>query len=204
MTKQIYTEDTDAQEFIRFVENAVSNLVDQICPDEFFLVRIDNWFDHKWLKFSGKAVVPYPERAAPVPHQLGGWIDSALEERYRDKVTFPPFNPNRVLRQQYFRKAGVKKKRPIHRSYRECTGENLQRRVTQYSQSGVFAWFSSNTHANGRGSLMVYTVQNDDVSTWYASFLRKDGWKLGQVKGISTETVEGYLKAPERYTQQDN
>ena len=101
-------DDTDDEGFFQLVGNAVSNLVDRLRPEEFFVVRIDNWFDHKWLKFSGKAVIPFPVGEAN-PSSGWPWIESALEERYRDQVTFPPFNPNRILRQQYFRRDGAKK-----------------------------------------------------------------------------------------------
>ena len=49
---------------------------------------------------------------------------------------------------------------------------------------------------------MVYTVLDEDVTTWYASLLKNDIWKLGQVKGIGKETVQEYLKHSEEQTPQ--
>jgi len=173
----------DDFDFIGLVQNLVLNLIEEHSPDEAFAVCIDNWFDHKWLKFSGKGVVKFPVRGVGSPDTCGLEIESALSEFYQDKITFPPFSPNRILKQQYFKRRGVDVKDYIHRDLKESSSTNLQRRITQYSQSGVFVWYSSKTKINDRGSMMVYTVKGEQWTTWYASFLKKEVWKLDRVKG---------------------
>lgn len=32
---------------------------------------------------------------------------------------------------------------------------------------------------------MAYSVQGEETIPWYASFLKKDGWKLNKVRGMS-------------------
>jgi hypothetical protein len=110
---------------------------------------------------------------------------------FREKITFPPFTPNRVLLQQRWAYDTTKPRRAIHHTLqREASSWNLQRRVTQFANSALFVWFSSGTKSNDRGSLMVYQVSGQNVSTWYASFRRDNEWKLDRTKGVSLEAIE--------------
>jgi len=60
-------------------------------PEQVWLIQIDNWFDHKWLRFSGNVAVPL---GAPLDRY--GTVKVAF---YRENLTFPPFSPNRVIAQ---------------------------------------------------------------------------------------------------------
>lgn len=42
-----------------------------------------------------------------------------------------------------------------------------------------------------RASLIVYSVEGVDTVPWYASFLKRDRWKLNKVKGISRVQFDG-------------
>ena len=53
------------------------------------------------------------------------------------------------------------------------------------SSSGLFLWYSGETEKIDRASLMVYAVQVDKAVPWYASFVKRDEWRLNKVKGIS-------------------
>jgi hypothetical protein len=53
------------------------------------------------------------------------------------------------------------------------------------SSSGVFLWRSGETKTMDRASLMVYSVEGVETGPWYASFLKRDRWKLNKVKSIS-------------------
>ena len=48
----------DASEFLALVTRAVSGELEAEPVQEVFMIRIDNWFDHKWLNFSGIGRVP--------------------------------------------------------------------------------------------------------------------------------------------------
>ena len=185
----IGSDSTDDPEFIALVERIAVRLFTQGDSEEIFIIEIKNWFDHKWLKFSGIGRVPfnYPLKDHP---------QVALDEFFQDKITFPPFTPNRILRQQWHPAASFKTGRAsVHDTVnRQHSSWNLQKRVTQYATSALFLWFSSGTKANDRGSLMVYQVQSGAVSAWYASFRKADGWVLHQTKEISREEMNSLME----------
>ena len=52
MDLQIQT--NDDPQFVETVSHIISGLVNDSFPNEIFVIKIGNWFDHKWLKFSGK------------------------------------------------------------------------------------------------------------------------------------------------------
>src|SRR6266571_4801101 len=80
----------DAPPFIELVRRAISGELEAMAVRGLFVVRIDNWFDHKWLYYSGKAAYD---------------PDAALDEfpRKGRQFIFPPFTPNRVIAQDCFR-----------------------------------------------------------------------------------------------------
>jgi hypothetical protein len=185
--------ETDDPYFIMLVDSLVRGLVMREFPEGLWVIQIDNWFDHKWLRFSGNGTVDYQFPA------LLNLYDAAHDEFYQDKVTFPPFNPNRVMAQWSFARAGddyveVPSSVP-HRSKKQPSRANLQKRVQAFACSGCFIWYSANTVANGRGSVMVYNVTADQVKCWFAAFARRHEWKLHKTKGISREDVEELISA---------
>ena len=158
------------------------------------MIRIDNWFDHKWLTFSGKGIVFFDFGG------LRGREDVALGEFHMDQVTFPPFNINRVRSQTYFARTAngyYEEQSPthlIHRAEQRHSDQNLTRRVVDFAKSAVVVWFSSETVGNGRGSVMVYAAHERDVLAWFASFQRDQGWRLLRVKGANRDDVEELLR----------
>jgi hypothetical protein len=170
------------------VTRVLERLAVQSHPVGRYVVKIDNWFDHKSLNFSGKGRVGLYYGALPEP-------DIALDEFWQNKITFPPFNPRRVKGEWYFARKTHSKYLPsldtslVHRRRLESSANNLHMRITDFSKSAVFVWCSSNTKVNRRGSIMVYEATGSDVSSWYAGFCLKDEWQLSQTKGISREAV---------------
>ncbi|MEM8647271.1 MAG: hypothetical protein AAGF86_13125 [Pseudomonadota bacterium] len=168
--------------FIVALNGMLANLVDAHRPNEVHFIRIDRWFDNKWLGYSGKGRVAF-EEGQP-------FMDTALDAFWNKKLTFPPFNPNRVLEQTSFGLAGgaytrKRKSRPIHPAGRTHSSKNLQRRVCDFTQSGLFVWFSSDTLALGRSSILCYSVDGKKAGAWFASFLRTDdGWQVHRTKGM--------------------
>src|SRR5262249_40323962 len=138
-------------------------------PSELWVIQIDNWFDHKWLQFSGVGIVEFQF------HGLMNRFDAALDEFYREKLTFPPFTPNRVLGQwSYVRSGAGYTEAPLpnlpHATEKRRSELNLQRRVQDFSQSACFVWYSSNTRLNGKGSVMVYRTEVQKIENWFAAF----------------------------------
>jgi len=172
--------------FISEINIIVNNLLSSVMPKEIYCIQIDNWFDHKWLGFSGKGVVKFDGYP---------WIDSALDEFRQDKTTFPPFTPSRIVDEDYYLlspsgsydKASALKL--VHEKEHRSSDENLHRRVSDFSDSAIFVWYSSNTLTNHRASLMVYVVIQKTVTTWFASFVKAQTWKLNQTKGIERKQI---------------
>ena len=91
VTHPIEELDGDAPGFIA-VANAILIGVGKGVYDEIFVIRVDNWFDSKWLGYSGRSVVRFD----------GVRIESSLYSVWKDKTTLPPFNQNRIVEQRYF------------------------------------------------------------------------------------------------------
>src|SRR4029077_9455084 len=100
------------------------------------------------------------------PFLIGGVVtryDSVKVEVYQDKLTFPPFTPNRVLGQWSYIRIGDDYRETTlpawpHSSERQPSPMNLQRRIQDLGRSAFFVWYSANTVTNGKGSVMVYNV----------------------------------------------
>jgi hypothetical protein len=89
---------TDDSDFLGLLGSLVGGLVARLNPEEVWIVHIDNWFDHKWLEFSGTGTVP--SKLPRMFKTLGIPPDMLASDKvafYKKKVTFPPFTPNRIL-----------------------------------------------------------------------------------------------------------
>ena len=157
MKTLVATGPTDDAGFVEVLNSLLQGPISRYKPKALWIIQIDNWFDHKWLKFSGMGGVASP-------FLLGGLLtpfDSVKVEFYQDKLTFPPFTPNRVLAQWFYIRIGddyMEAALPAvpHKSKRQRSPMNLKRRIQDSSRSACFVWYSANTAANGRGSVMVY------------------------------------------------
>jgi hypothetical protein len=65
-----------------------------------------------------------------------------------------------------------------HSSKRQQRPMNLQRRIQDLNRSACFVWYSANTVANGRASVMVYNIGANGLECWFAAFNRREGWKV--------------------------
>jgi hypothetical protein len=197
MTPETFPEPDDDPGFLNCVDRVIAGLIDRHAPEEIYLIRIANWFDHKWLRFSGIGRVPF--------HDFS--IHTALDEFSQEQLTFPPFTPKRVASQHCFGRSAdglfneIPPARLVHRNTRGQSAGNLHRRVADFSPSAAFVWFSSNSAANRQGSVMAYTAFFGQVSAWYAAFRFDRTWRLGRVKGVRVAEVEAYLAgAPQAQT----
>jgi hypothetical protein len=183
MSIPIETKDTDHPEFVALVETILSRLDVGYSPDQVFIIRVRGWFDHKWLNYSGRGSVPFD---SPFPDHP----QVALDEFFKDQITFPPFTPKRILSQErwVYNDQESQNRLPHKRRY-ERSAMNLHRRVKDHSKSGIYVWYSSETDKNRRGSVMVYHAHDGYVNTWYSSFLYADSWRLDQTKGIDRDFV---------------
>jgi hypothetical protein len=202
MTIELLIKPNDDPQFVELARRVISGLVNDNFPSEIFVVQIDNWFDLKWLNFSGIGRVKFDGH----PHIDG---DTALDEFWLDKVTFPPFTPRRVLKEYFFERDengdySLSTIAPpyIHSRRRARSNRKFHRRLENFTHSAVFMWFSSNTKSNRRGSFMVYEVGDSGINTWYSSFSKeKEEWKVLKTKGINPAQVSSLINQnmlPER------
>ena len=125
-------------------------------------------------------------------------FETVKVESYQEKVTLPPFTPNRVLGQWSYQRVGrdyteFASPRLAHRTERRHSEMNLRNRVQDFGGSAIFTWYSSNTVASGKGSLMIYEVLQDTVDCWFVSFHRTTEWNLAATKGISKSALQAFL-----------
>ena len=189
MSISITPGETDDPYFITLVNHLATGLTRHSQPAELWIIQIDNWFDHKWLRFSGIGVVDFP-----LPAGYVGWY-GAQAEFFQDKVTHPPFTPSRVVSQWSFQRKDndyqeVYYPKLPHSSDKQSSRANLHKRAENFRPSACFIWFSGNTVANDRGSVMVYDLSLNRVNCWFVSFRRRDEWTLQATKGVSQKYVK--------------
>lgn len=149
-------------------------------PADVRVFKIDNWFDHKWLGFSGKIL-----------GAAGVWKGS---------LTIPPFVANRLVRQWQFQRdaerGGYRWLGPgpdIH--HRGWSAENLNRRVSLITPFSALFWFSGNSMATGRGSVMGYMPIEQEHWQWFLSFRHDEEWKIVRRKNIHEYEVRSFKEA---------
>jgi hypothetical protein len=180
----------DDSDFIAGFTNLFREEVRQYNAPYVFLVRIDNWFDVKWLGFAGKVKVPIETGVAAVNTEV-----QAVWKSYAD-VTIPPFSPSRVVQQTHLRyDTGLlvpldDGSRLVHGRNRQRSSDNLSNRVIEFCPGGLFVWFSSKSRTNGRAAMMLYRSYPDRLTGWYTSFARHDGWIVERVRNKDRNLIE--------------
>lgn len=173
--------DADDRQFLAIVINVIHAEDDP--KRDLWVIRVDNWFDHKWLRFSGIGRVAFDGAFADHP-------GVALDELSQDKLTFPPFSPRRILQQARWPAAKGRKNLWIHPRVLRPSADNLQRRVADFPPF-VAVWYSSRTEENARGSIMSYSSKDGVLDAWYASLtLHGSDWRVHLVKGTPRERIE--------------
>ncbi len=190
ISSQLDVQTDDDRVFFSMAGRLIDAIDGEHDPDYLVVVRVRNWFDHKWLRFSGKGRVPFQ----------GLWLDHpgvSLDAFVQDRLTFPPFTPRRIVRETHFTRDGAKDLDSVHRLRLASSAWNLHRRVADFSRSLVAVWLSTASEQTGRASVMTYLSQDETVAAWYASFARNAGeWKLQRVKGTPRERIVTWLGVP--------
>lgn len=185
MIVEIPTKSGDNQKFMLALSSLIATMVAEKEPTDLYVTRIN-----KWLGYSGKGRVEFE----------GFWpIDTALDPIWRDKLTFPSFNPKQIGQQLYWRRSddgtygGTDDPRWIYKRKLQSSAGNLNYRVVEFSESGLFVWFTSDTETNAHGSVMVYQVNGQGVSGWFASFRQDSDWIVDRTKGVDKRVVENWF-----------
>jgi hypothetical protein len=151
-------------------------------PEDVRIFKIDNWFDHKWRCFSGKVL-----------GSIGVW---------QQDLTLPPFVANRIVKQWHFGRDAVGGYQPLGSGpdihHRGWSSENLQHRVRLVVPTSALFWYSGNTSATGRGSLMGYIPVEEGRWTWFLSLIGDGCWKVTRRENIHAYEVRSFEEAAER------
>jgi hypothetical protein len=176
-------EPDDGAAFFDAIVPLLIGAVDVVRPARVYVVKVDHWFDHKWLSFTGKFL-----------GAVGTW---------KRELTLPPFHPHRVKWQRHYSRGpggdfhfdgGGE---PL--AVEQASSDNHRRYVScRPFRSSLMAWFSGGTESFDRGALMVYTNTPSDrpghvhTAGWYASFAAAGAragaaapWRLHRNKGVS-------------------
>ncbi len=191
MIVDIDSREGDEKKYIAAISSLIAVLVKEKQPEHLYVIRINKWFDHKWLKYSGKGRVKFE----------GSYLtDTALDSFWRDKLTFPPFNPKQIVDQLHWcRKSDGtyggcdKKPKLIYKRQLRSSAKNLNNRVSEFTKSGLFVWFTSNTKPNMHGSILVYLIADEEATAWYSSFKQESNWVVDKTKGIEKKQVEQWF-----------
>jgi hypothetical protein len=184
--------ENEDEQFVSLVRNLINGVVLTTRPKVYCVVRVDNWFGDRWLNFTGKIL-----------GQLG--------VRKHGRTTFPPFVPSRLRNYAMFEWSDEKNdyvdvENPplVHKWQRSM--QNFQNFVDRAYPDSAFFWFSGNTKANSRGSVMGYVTKYDPDEersrlwraqgptwAWYLEFSKDAGWKHSKAINITPEQVQFYL-----------
>ena len=166
--------DPDSHDAIGFIDRVnllVRGTLQVLHPPAVHVVQVENWFDSKWLKFSGKVL---------------GALGVA-----KNDLTVPPFNPNRVLRESRYELANDTARFEISRTtprlhIQQPSADNLQRRLRIVAPSVACFWYSSGSAQTDRGALMTYFSENAEYLAWYVALARvENSWRVTRRKNIS-------------------
>jgi len=161
--------------FLSLVQRIVNGALITLQAREVYLVHIDNWFDWKWLYWRSRRGKEL--RLPPFdPNRVH------KEEHFIRELCVPLFDPNRVRSEKHFiwdanrsQWTSVDHLRPLH--LRQPGRESLAQPLDRFSKSAAFIWYSGNTVTNQAGSLMLY-LSGAEGYAWYASFTKKEHWKV--------------------------
>lgn len=190
---EILSKQNDDPEFVELVKRVIAGCINNNFPNTIIVIQIDNWFDYKWLGFSGRGRVGFPS--------VGNIdLDTALDEFRQEQVTLPPFSPRRVIEEYYFQReingeySAIDPHPCLHQKELATSSQNLHKRIVDRVDSAVLIWFSSNTKQNLRGSIMVYEVKGREVHPWYSGFAKEQQWRVLQTKGIAADQVQSLIE----------
>jgi hypothetical protein len=173
--------ETDDKLFIELCSRIINDLGNLHKPINYYVVHIKNWFDSKWLEFSGKSI-----------GALGVW---------NSRLTIPPFVPNRVLSERLFKRVeenGLYQEHKLTKKLHpwQCTSENENRFIDREFPESGFYWYSSKTKQNSKGSMMAYMPFGNEMATFYVGFdLINNVWKPTKLVGITEHELQILLQS---------
>ena len=175
--KLLIEKENDNPNFILNCEKIIQSRINLWNPTDIFVNRIDNWFDQKWMEFSGT-----------IMHEVSIW---------KEETTIPPFHPNRVESSDFYQKIAelyVKKENPQTLHIYQESKDNLKRYVSEFTNDGLFIWYSGNSKINGVGTLMCYLIRESECQPFFITLSEKKDWNVSQTKGILGNEIQSIIE----------
>ncbi len=180
----------DAEPFVFIVERVANAICEAYDAPRLRLVRLDNWFGPRWLRFACNI------RGHALKHvAVGMWSAES-------SVRVPPFVPNRVVSDQLWERRGERwavraaDGQPLH--VQQPGVANDARLVRVVAPGEVLLWFSGATQANGRGSLMAYIPADRGYLTWYVELAGDRNWAVATPRGTTKADFERLVSSQSR------
>ncbi len=171
----------DRDDQVLFIENLnkiICHSVNSYNTKDIFITKIDNWFDQKWMCFSGTLM-----------HEISIWAIS--------EIKIPPFHPNRVRDTSFYEKQDdlyVKSElqSPLHIFQKGSA--NLKRKIIDITTDGLLIWYSGNSESNEVGTIMIYIVKEEECQPLFITFKKGKDWNASQTSGILMKEVKEILE----------
>ncbi len=187
----VSTQQGDSVEFIEKAQAIAIGIAQDFLPTRLYAVRIDNWFGPRWMHFAGTAIVGKVGRFPAI----GVGLHKAI-------LHVPPFVPHRVVEERVFVGPAFEEMVVAAPLHIECPSKQaLSRRIADIDKEAAFLWFSGDSEAQGRGSVMVYLpVAIDakphrrrglhDYGSFFVGFSQRNGhWEPAMLRGVSRTEV---------------
>ena len=182
----VSTQQGDSAEFMGKARALAIGVARDYEPARLYVVRIDNWFGPKWMHFAGKFTA-------------GKGAAIGVHTR---RLHVPPFVPNRVVGQRVLAGPDFEETVVMPPLHIECSSKQaLHRLIADIDKDAVFVWFSGESEAQRRGSVMVYLpVASDstarrrdglrDTGAFYVGFSQGEiSWEPAMLRGVSRGEV---------------
>ena len=188
-TPRISVDPDDCPECVDIIQQIIIGCTNTVRPDEFYVIKIDNWFGDNWVGFS---------------HKFMG----VAGVKNLDDLVVPPFKPSRVVSEQYFVKSTSQYEQkplpsPIHVNLDDMA-RNEKRKMRLLYPDTAFFWWSGESLRNTRASLMAYLPTLSEHVGWYVAFKRDIEWKTTILKGIDQSELLDYKRRSTFFTSRSH
>lgn len=176
----------DSGEFIAKARAFAIGVVQDYEPARLYVIRIDNWFGPKWMHFAGKFTAG----------------KGAAIGVHKTRLHVPPFVPSRAVGQRVFVGPDYEQTAIAGPLHIECSSKQaLSRRIGDIDNDAAFFWFSGESEAQKRGSVMVYLPNAFDATAprrgklgrngaFYMGFSKRaEAWEPAMLRGVSRTEV---------------
>jgi len=188
----VSTQQGDSAEFVGRARAIAIGVARGYEPARLYVIRIDNWFGPKWMHFAGKFTAG---------KRLRGFPTAAIGV-HKTRLHVPPFVPSRVVTQRVFVGPDYEETAAAAALHIECPSKQaLSRRIADIDKDAAFLWFSGESEAQKRGSVMVYLPDAFDAKAlrrtalrereaFYVGFSQREmGWEPAMLRGVSRTEV---------------